>query len=324
MPPALGVFTLVLITVIWGTTFVVVKEALQTIPVPLLLALRFSLAALLLAWVVPERRTLVPALILGLLAFAGFATQTLGLAITSASNAAFITGLSVILTPMASAVWFKNRVPARAFIAAMLALAGLGLMTLTSATGVNSGDLWVLGTAFTYAFYIVYLGEVANRHSALALSSMQLWPMAILAWIWAVPELPVLRTVPTPTLLAILYLAVVATALTTVMQTYAQRVVPAYLAALIFVLEPVFAALFAYLMLNEILGWWGWVGGALVVLAMIVSEFRFKRRQITPVGEPAHSPGELPSGAMPEPSQGGRSAETEQHAEEVGAKPTSR
>ena len=317
MPPVLGVFTLILITVIWGTTFVIVKEALESIPVPLLLALRFTLAALLLVWVRPERRTFVPAVILGLLAFAGFATQTLGLAITSASNAAFITGLAVILTPMASAVWFRNRVPPRAFVAAILALAGLGLMTLTSATGVNTGDLWVLGTALTYAFYIVYLGEVANKHSALALSSMQLWPMALLAWIWAVPQLPVLPTVPMPTLLAILYLAVVATTLTTVMQTYAQRVVPAYLAALIFVLEPVFAALFAYLMLNEVLGWWGWAGAGLVVLAMLVSEFRFHRRKVTPVGEPAQSPGELPSGAMPGPAG-------EAQQQEVGMRPTSR
>src|SRR5690606_20220378 len=92
--PAVGVISLVFVTLIWGTTFVVVKEALDTIAVPLLLALRFSLAALLLAWAPWERRALKPALILGLLSFTGFATQTVGLSITSASNAAFITGLS--------------------------------------------------------------------------------------------------------------------------------------------------------------------------------------------------------------------------------------
>ena len=278
MSPALGVATLVGITLVWGTTFAIVKGALSDIPAPLLLALRFVLAALLLSWVKPQRRALMPGLILGLLAFAGFATQTLGLTLTTASKAAFITGLSVILTPLVSAAWFRNRVPLRAFLAAFVALVGLGLMTVTGESGVNKGDLWVLGTALAYALYIVYLGEVAPKHDALVLSSLQLWTMALLALLWALPTLPALREVSSQTFLAIAYLGVVATTLVTVLQTYAQRVVPAYLAALIFVLEPVFAALFAYLLLGEALGLLGWLGGALVVLAMVVSEFKFKPR----------------------------------------------
>ncbi len=279
MSPALGVITLVGITLVWGTTFAIVKGALSDIPAPLLLALRFSVAALLLSWVKPQRRALKPGLVLGLLAFAGFATQTLGLTLTTASKAAFITGLSVILTPLVSAAWFRNRVPPRAFLAALVALVGLGLMTVTGASGVNGGDVWVLGTALAYALYIVYLGEVAPKHDPLVLSSLQLWMMALLAWAWAFPTLGALREVSLETFLAVAYLGVVATALVTVLQTYAQRVVPAYLAALIFVLEPAFAALFAYLLLGEALGLLGWLGGALVVLAMVVSEFKFKPRK---------------------------------------------
>ena len=251
MSPALGVITLVGITLVWGTTFAIVKGALLDIPAPLLLALRFSVAALLLSWVKPQRRALAPGLVLGLLAFAGFATQTLGLTLTTASKAAFITGLSVILTPLVSAAWFGNRVPPRAFLAALVALVGLGLMTVTDESGVNGGDVWVLGTALAYALYIVYLGEVAPKHDPLVLSSLQLWTMALLAWVWAFPTLSALREVSAQTFLAVAYLGVVATALVTVLQTYAQRVVPAYLAALIFVLEPAFAALFAFLLLGR-------------------------------------------------------------------------
>ncbi len=265
---------LIFITFIWGTTFVVVKEALNDIPVPLLLALRFSLAALLLGWVRWQRKAVIPALILGLLAFAGFATQTIGLSITTASKAAFITGLSVILTPLVSALWFRHRVPFRAFLAAALALLGLGFMTLTGVDGVNSGDIWVLGTALAYALYVVYLGEIANNYSARALSAIQLWPMALLAWLWALPEWSAIATISTATIYAIIYLAAVATALIAFLQVIAQRVVPAYLAALIFVLEPVFAAIFAYFALGEVLGPLGWFGGGLVVLAMLVSEVR--------------------------------------------------
>jgi len=279
-----GIAVLVGITMVWGTTFVVVKEALDVLPVPLLLALRFSLTAALFLWVPFHKAALKPAMILGLLALAGFGTQTLGLSLTTASKAAFITGLSVVLTPMVSAVWLRTNVPARAWLAALVAVAGLGLMTLRGgeAQGVNGGDLWVLGTALAYALYIVYLGRVAGDAPALALAGMQHLPMAALAWLWAIPHVDVLPTVPLEAYLAVAYLAVIATGLIAVLQTYAQRVVPAHLAALIFVLEPVFASIFAFLLLGERLGPLGLTGAGLVLLAMLIAELRPKRRVRTP------------------------------------------
>lgn len=289
MPPAVGAAALVGITLIWGTTFVVIKQALHTIPVPLLLAVRFTLAGLLLSWARFDRRAVRPALVLGVLAFTGFATQTLGLSLTTASKAAFITGLSVILTPLVAAVWLRRRVTGRAYLAALVALVGLGLMTLRSGLGgVNGGDLWVLGTALAYALFIVYLGEVAGRASATSLAALQHVPMAVLAWLWALPQVGELRHVPWTTFLAIFYLAAVATALVAVVQTYAQRVVPAHVAALIFVLEPVVAAIFAFFLLGERLGTLGWIGGALVVAAMFLSELRPRRRP-QPAGHPMAS-----------------------------------
>ncbi len=271
-----GVLTLIGITVVWGTTFVVVKESLATIPVPLLLALRFSLAAACFAFVRFDRRALMPALWLGLLAFAGFATQTFGLSITSASRSAFITGFAVVLTPVVASIWFRQRIAARVYLAGTVALAGLALLTLRGGDGqgINAGDVWTLGTALTYALYVVYLGQVAGRASAASLAGMQHIPMALLAWLWAAPQLGALAAVPASTYLAIVYLALVATALVAWLQTHAQRVVPAPLAAIIFVLEPVFAALFAWWMVGEVLGPLGWLGGVLVVLAMLVSELR--------------------------------------------------
>lgn len=280
--PTAGALTLVLVTVIWGTTFVVVKEALDTIPVALLLALRFTMAGLLLAWAKFDRRAVVPALILGLLSFAGFATQTLGLSITSASNAAFITGLSVILTPIIGALFWGKRLAPRVFLAAVVALAGLALMTLRDGLAtINSGDIWVLLTAVSYAVYIVYLGEVAGKVRATSLVMMQHIPMALLAWLWAGPEVHLLPSVPLSTYLAIGYLALVATALVGLLQTYAQRVVPAHLAALIFVLEPAFAALFAYLLLGERLGVWGLAGAGLMLAAMVIAELKLPARPLS-------------------------------------------
>lgn len=276
---AVGVLTLVGITVVWGTTFVVVKGSLETIPVPLLLALRFSLAAACFAFVRFDRRALVPALWLGVLAFAGFATQTLGLSITSASRSAFITGFAVVLTPLVAAIWFRQRVAPRVYLASVVALAGLALLTLRGGEGqgINAGDVWTLLTALAYALYIVYLGQVAGRADVAALAGMQHLPMAALAWLWAAPQVGALAHVPLTTYLAIAYLALVATALVAWLQTAAQRVVPAPLAAIIFVLEPVFAALFAWWVVGEVLGPGGWAGGALVIVAMLVAELRLRR-----------------------------------------------
>ena len=284
MSPALGVVTLVLITVVWGTTFAIVKDALDTIPVPLLLALRFSLAAACFAFVRFDRRALRPALWLGLLAFAGFASQTIGLSLTSASNAAFITGLAVVLTPMVAAVAWRRAVAPRAYLAALVATAGLGLLTLGEGgfAAVNAGDVWVLLTALAYALYIVYLGEVAGRAPVFALAGMQHLPMALLAWAWAWPERAALADVPLATFGAIAYLAVVATALVAVLQVAAQRAVAAPLAALVFVLEPVFATAFAAWWLGERLPPSGWLGGGLVLAAMLVSELRLAPGRRTP------------------------------------------
>jgi drug/metabolite transporter (DMT)-like permease len=270
MSPLVGVLLLVLVTVIWGSTFAVIKETIQTVPVPILLAVRFSFAALFLLWVKPERKTLIPGLILGLLSFAGYATQTIGMLTTSASKAAFITGLSVILTPIVGAIWLRQRIPGRVWLAALLAIIGLGLMTLNPNEGVVIGDLWVLGTALAYALYIVYLGEIAVHHKPIVLTSLQIIVVAVLSWGWAVPHLSVLKELSLSALSALLYLALFATALVLWLQALAQRVVPAYAAALIFALEPVFAAIFAYFMLGETLSLQGWLGGGLVVVAMIL------------------------------------------------------
>lgn len=276
MTPTLGLLTLLAITVVWGTTFAVVKDALDTIPVPLLLALRFSLAAACFAFVPFDRRAVVPALWLGLLAFAGFATQTIGLQLTSASNAGFITGLSVVLTPLVAALLWRRSVAPRVYAAAVVAVGGLGLLTLGSGGfgSVSPGDVWVLATALAYALYIVYLGEVASRASVFALAGMQHLPMAALAWGWGWSEREALAQVPLATYGAIAYLALVATALVAVAQVAAQRVVNAPTTALVFVLEPVFAAAFAAWWLDERLAPLALLGGALLVGAMAISEWR--------------------------------------------------
>ncbi len=297
----LGLASLVLITVIWGSTFVIVKDALDTISAPLLLAGRFTLAAIALSWVGVDRRAVKPALWLGLLGFVGFATQTVGLGITSASNAAFITGLSVVLTPVVAAVFWRRQLLRRDYIAAVVGFVGLAIIaTRDGLSAINAGDLLILVTAVSYAVFVVYLGEVGRDVDANSLAFMQHVPMALLAWLWVAPNLGEIVTVPTSTWVAVAFLALVATAGVAVLQVHAQRVVPAQFAALVFGLEPVFAALFAYALLGETLGWRGVIGGLLLVSAIAYS-------QVAHVRSEPHSREDvppLPEGELRPPRQG--------------------
>ena len=269
----LRIAALVTVTFIWGTTFVVVKDTLDVMPASLLLAIRFSIAFILFApWVKPEWRTLKPAFILGMLLFIGYGSQTIGLVSTSASKAAFITGFSVILTPLLSTLFWHKNITSKVYLAAIIALIGLGLLSLTSTSGLNIGDLWVMVTAFAYALFIIYLGEVVHKHKIMILNAMSLYPLLALTWLWALPHVGLLGTLSLKSYLALFYLASFATVLTSVLQTWAQRQIPAYLAALIFLLEPIFAALFAYIFLGEVLGILAWCGGLLILLAIVISE----------------------------------------------------
>jgi drug/metabolite transporter (DMT)-like permease len=282
MSRPLGVLLLVLLTLIWGTTFVVIKGALEAVPPSLFLALRFTVAAVLLSWVRFDRKVLLPALVLGVVSFISYSSQTLGLLYTTASKAAFITALCVVTVPFMSGLFFRTRVAGKVYVTAGIALAGLGLLTLGGQDPPNRGDLIILGTAVAYALHIILMSETLKEHPPLKVAALQLWPVALISWIWAAPQAGLLPHLPPAAWWSIIYLAVVATALVLVMQSYAQQVVPAHVAALVFVLEPVFAAFIAYWFRGEQLGVTGWIGGAMVLLAVVLSEVKLPRRRNAP------------------------------------------
>jgi len=271
MPRLLGTLLLVLVTLIWGTTFVVVKEVVSFVPVPLLLAVRFSVGALLLLPFGLDRRNLKAGIPLGVLLLAGFGMQTIGLQHTGASRAAFVTGISVVMVPLFAAAFFRRRVPGRIFAAAFIALAGLGLLCFDLQPP-NIGDAWVLACAIVWAFYILALEAPVRRLGARRLSLVQLLTVAALAWIWSIPYLPGLAGLDARAWLSLLYLGIAATGLTTLLQGLAQKVLSGSQAAVVFTLEPVFAALFAYLILDERLGAGGWVGSGLILASMLLAQ----------------------------------------------------
>lgn len=279
---------LVVTTFVWGSTFVVVKGALRDVsPLPFI-ALRFGVAGALL-WIALaggriDRRALGPGLVLGVFLFGGYIFQTWGLVYTTPSKCAFITGFSVVLVPLI--VRFSG-VPLRpaSAVGALLGLAGLYFLVVPSGfAGVNRGDVLTLAGATSFAIHIVLVGHYVKRHSFLDLVPIQVLATGLLAMV-ALPLAPHPSLHWTPRLLAaILVTAVLATGFAFTVQNWAQKYTPAAHTALIFALEPVFAALTSRLFLGERFGGKAALGSLLVLGGMVISEVWGSRQALAVEG----------------------------------------
>ncbi|GGK37352.1 permease [Deinococcus malanensis] len=288
-PHARGILLLVLVTALWGSTFAVVKELGELLPPSVLIAWRFTLAtvALLPVLALMPRRAAPRAaragpsawkesltrdgLILGAWLIAGYGTQTIALQTTSANRAAFFTALSVVLVPVWLTFAQRRRMPLALWVALPLAVLGLGLLSWEGGALV-AGDAWALACAVTYAGFIVALEGTATRHQPLAFTFAQVLSVTVMAWIWAALSAPAQLWPPEAAWGPLLYLGVLATAVTTLLQTIGQRTVSAAEASLIYALEPVTASFFSFLLIQERVGLRGAVGGFLVVVATVLSQ----------------------------------------------------
>jgi drug/metabolite transporter (DMT)-like permease len=265
---------LLLTTLIWGTTFPILKDVVTTLSPAALVSSRFLIAALLFLpfcrWHHLNRRLLRDGSLLGLVAFLSYLTQVIGLETVSANRAAFITSLNVVIVPLLS--WLLGRGLKRRMIgAAGLAFAGIAVMSW-EAGAITWGDLWVLGCALSYAVYILLIEAVADQHPPLQLTAVQLISIALLGLLWALPSGWSQFATVGSHWNAILYLGVIATAVTTLSQVLAQRHLSATEAAIIYTLEPVFAALFSFWWLAERLNGREAVGASMILAAMLLSQ----------------------------------------------------
>jgi drug/metabolite transporter (DMT)-like permease len=273
----LGLTLLVLVTVIWGTTFPIIKDVVGQVSPGLLIAGRFLVAAVILVpWLSRvEKRLWLEGGALGVLLFFSYWTQVMGLTTIGSGRAAFITGLNVIMVPLLLP-FLRQRVPWTAFVAAAVAIGGIGLMSLNGFTlEFSVGDAWILACAVLYAVYIIVMDRLAAKYEALPLTAVQVATVCLCGLIFAAPELLAgaslepLRT----SWVQIVYLGVIATALTTLIQSYAQRFVPAFQTAVIYALEPVWAAVFSFWWLKEMLTAQGFAGAGLILVAMVLCQF---------------------------------------------------
>ncbi len=265
-----------LVTFIWGSTFVIVKGALaDASPLPFL-AIRFTLAGILL-WAALgrdgiARKALAPGVVLGIFLFLGYWFQTWGLTMTTPSKSAFITGFSVILVPLLMLFAGTRMRPAN-MLGALLGLLGLYFLVLPSGLAlVNRGDTLTLLGAICFAVHIVLVGKYTSRHSFQHLVPVQIFIVGLLAAI-GLPLFPSFELHWTGRLIgALVVTAVLATGFAFTIQNWAQQYTPPAHTALIFALEPVFAALSSWAVAGERLGGKVLLGSGLILCGMIISE----------------------------------------------------
>ena len=284
---------LILVTVVWGTTFIVNAKTIGREPPIAFLALRFGLATVLLFAAALARRSartprlLSDSCLMGVILALGMASQIVGQTETSASKTAFITGLSVVLTPF-FALYRTRRLPGTGnLIGFLLASAGFLLLTWPAdGGGINRGDWMVLACAVFFAVYIVENAERAPRHHPLLFTAVQIAICtAALGVMTAALRLarPALAITPVESrpilfdrdfLVAVAYMGTFATVGTFGVQTWAQTKMSATHAAILFALEPVWTAIFAAILLAERLPGRSLLGGGLVIAGIVASEIR--------------------------------------------------
>ncbi len=267
---------LLAVTAVWGSTFIVVKDAIGRMPVTDFLTWRFTLAAVAMLVVRPRSvaalgpRGRRAGLVLGVALGSGYLLQTLGLQTTSALVSGFLTGMFVVLTPLGAAVLLREPPGRAAWGAVGLATVGLALLSLKGLS-IEGGELLTLGCAAAFALHIVGLGRWAPSFNAYGLAVVQLLTTAALCGVVAIPGGLVVP--PDAGVWGALALtALAATAVAFVVQTWAQAHLAPTKAAVVMSMEPVFSGLFAVGIAHEALGPRTFVGAVLVLGAMLLTE----------------------------------------------------
>jgi len=266
-----GVLLLILATALWGTTFVFVHEGQKTLRPSALSFWRFLIAATALAPFLRFNKKLwLAAGELSIWLFIGYSTQAIGLLSTNVNHSAFITAMNVIFVPIIAAL-AGRRIRWIVWMSAITALLGCAVLSLTPGVGTSvGGDLWTLACAIAWGFYIIRLERYSTHFNILQLTAIQMLLVTIGCAVWMGCSSPAAsEQIPWG---MVIYLGLGCTMATTLLQTLGQRSVPAAPAAILFTLEPVFAALFAFMLLHETLTPRGYCGAGLILLAAIACQ----------------------------------------------------
>lgn len=290
---------LVLVTLVWGATFVQIKDALRDISPLLFNAVRITLASVALALLYARhlrrmtRDTLRAGVLVGIPLWLGFEFQTTGLRLTTPSKSAFLTGFSVILVPVFLAIGWRKKVNTWTVAGVLIALAGLYLMTVPSGPGnslnlesINRGDLLTIACAVMFALQIIVMGRAMQKHPFEPVATVEAITCAALMFL-TVPFVEHAHAVwSSRVIAAILVTGLLGTGAAFTIQAWAQQFTPPTHTALIFLLEPVFAWITSYIVLHERLGVRAGMGALLILAGIVVSEMKGSQAELkAEVGE---------------------------------------
>jgi len=276
--PTLGRLALLFTTIIWGTSFVVQKNTLDDISTLHLLALRFTIATVLLFiiaikdWKKLDFSYLKGGVFMGLALAAAYIIQTYGLVYTTPGKNAFLTASYVVMTPFLYWAIKKRRPGKHNLIAAFLCLLGVGLISVDGNFNINIGDILTIICGLFYALHIIIIDDQAAGKSPALLTAVQFAVAAAVTWILAVIIEPTPRHVPSSAVFSIFYLGIMCTGICFLLQTFGQKNTPASQAAILLTLESVFGTVISVIFYNEPMSIRLILGFAAMFAAVLISE----------------------------------------------------
>ena len=275
--------SLIIVSLIWGSSFIIIKDSLTYINEYFLLVIRFGTAAIILGLYLLFKKinpfksnVLKEGAILGLILFIALGTQTVGLKYTSATNSAFIHSLYVVLTPIFAALLFKKFPKTWCIFAVILATLGLFLLTFNSTLGFyfNFGDLITLVTAVALAFQILYTDKYVKKSDPFSLGFIEFGVMTLFSGIFTILFGSIPTNFDSHITFSLIYLGVVVTFIAYFTQIIAQKFTHPLKVVVIFSLEPVFAGIVSFIFASEILSLINLLGAGLIFLGMVIAEIK--------------------------------------------------
>lgn len=274
------------VAIAWGVTFLMVQDAINSTPVYAFLFFRFALATILMFFIAykflkqTNKKTILYGVILGVFLFSAFATQTFGLLYTKSSIVAFITGLNVICVPFLGYLLFKEHISKKVFMATIVAVIGLYLLTMSGSLTIEIGEFLTLICAILFALQIIFTGKFSKEVNVFLLVLFQLITVTILSLVFSLTldNVTFDLNYDYTFFKAIIITAVFATVYAFLIQTYMQQFTTASKTAIIFAMEPVSASIYAFLAVGEVLSSIQITGAVLIILATLIAEIKFKKR----------------------------------------------
>ena len=282
-------FGLIFVTIIWGFAFVVVKNSLDYVPPLYMMAFRFTIASVVLALLflpkfkLLDKSTFFHGMILGIFLFAAYAFQTVGLQFTTAGKNAFLTTTYVMMVPFLNWFFHKSKPSWNCVLAAIIALIGIGLLSLQGDFSMNRGDFLTIICGFFFAVHIIFISRYTQTQDPVLLTILQLAFSALFSWIFAPFTdgcFPLQETFRTDVIVSMLYLGLFSTLLCFLLQNVCQKYLRASTTSLLLSFESVFGVIFSIIFLKEILTAKMIVGCVLIFFALVLSEIDWKQKKL--------------------------------------------